>query len=75
MTASTLRPAFNGATTAIRLMSNDFPVTIFHNPACGTSRNTLALIKSAGYEPEVVEYLKTGWTRLQLEKLCSPHGR
>jgi arsenate reductase (glutaredoxin) len=34
-------------------------VTIFHNPACGTSRNTLALIREAGIEPRVVEYLKT----------------
>ena len=30
-------------------MSEDFPITIFHNPACGTSRNTLAMIESAGY--------------------------
>lgn len=34
-------------------------VTIFHNPACGTSRNTLALIRNSGEEPEVIEYLKT----------------
>lgn len=34
-------------------------VTIYHNPACGTSRNTLALIRDAGIEPRVVEYLKT----------------
>ncbi|HXI67317.1 MAG TPA: hypothetical protein VNH41_05215, partial [Steroidobacteraceae bacterium] len=34
-------------------------VTIYHNPACGTSRNTLALIRNAGVEPTVVEYLKT----------------
>jgi len=43
-----------------------FPVVIHHNPACGTSRNVLAIIKAAGYEPDVVEYLKTGWTRPQL---------
>lgn len=47
----------------------DFPITIFHNPACGTSRNTLAMIRAAGYEPTVVEYLQTGWTRPQLEEL------
>ncbi len=35
------------------------PVTIYHNPACGTSRNTLALIRNAGVEPTVIEYLKT----------------
>ena len=52
-------------------MSQDFPVTIFHNPACGTSRNTLALIRAAGYEPTVVEYLKTGWTKAQLEGLLA----
>jgi len=34
-------------------------ITIFHNPACGTSRNTLALIRNSGEEPQVVEYLKT----------------
>ena len=49
----------------------EFPITIFHNPACGTSRNTLAMIRAAGYEPTVVEYLKTGWTRQQLEQLLA----
>jgi arsenate reductase len=43
--------------------------TIYHNPACGTSRNTLAAIRAAGIEPEVVEYLKVGWTRPLLERL------
>jgi arsenate reductase len=38
-------------------------VTIYHNPACGTSRNTLALIRNSGEEPEVIEYLKTPPTR------------
>ena len=50
---------------------SDFAVTIFHNPACGTSRNTLAMIRAAGYEPVVVEYLKAGWTRQKLEELLS----
>lgn len=50
-------------------MSADFPITIFHNPDCGTSRNTLAMIRAAGYEPSVIEYLKAGWTRPQLEAL------
>ena len=50
---------------------SDFPITIFHNPACGTSRNTLAMIRAAGYEPTVVEYLETGWTRRQLEELLA----
>ena len=52
-------------------MSDDFPITIFHNPDCGTSRNTLAMIRAAGYEPIVVEYLKAGWTRPQLEQLLA----
>lgn len=38
-------------------------VTIWHNPACGTSRNTLAMIRAAGIEPTVVEYLKAPTTR------------
>jgi len=44
-------------------------VTIYHNPKCGTSRKTLELIRSKGLEPEIVEYLKTGWTKPQLEDL------
>ncbi|WP_289029134.1 arsenate reductase (glutaredoxin) [uncultured Paraglaciecola sp.] len=39
---------------------------IHHNPECGTSRNVLAVIKAAGYEPMVIDYLKHGWTRPQL---------
>lgn len=45
--------------------------TIYHNPNCGTSRNTLAAIRAAGIEPVVVEYLKVGWTRPVLEKLLA----
>jgi arsenate reductase len=44
-------------------------VTIYHNPNCGTSRNTLALLREKGVEPQVVEYLKAGWTRDQLQDL------
>src|SRR4051812_6236044 len=44
-------------------------VTIYHNPNCGTSRNTLALLREKGIEPTVVEYLKQGWTKPQLEEL------
>lgn len=43
-----------------------FPVAIHHNPACGTSRNVLAIIEAAGYAPVVIDYLKTGWTEPQL---------
>ena len=55
-------------------MNADFPVVIFHNPACGTSRNTLAMIEAAGYAPTVVEYLQAGWTRPQLEALLAGMG-
>ena len=54
-------------------MSDD-PVTIYHNPACGTSRNTLAALKEAGHEPRVVEYLKTGWDRAELKRLLDRAG-
>jgi arsenate reductase len=50
-------------------------VTIYHNPACGTSRNTLALLREHGVEPKVVEYLKVGWTRPQLDELLKRMGK
>jgi arsenate reductase (glutaredoxin) len=43
-----------------------FPVVVFHNPDCGTSRNVIAILAAAGYDPEIIEYLQTGWTRGQL---------
>jgi len=46
-------------------------VTIYHNPQCGTSRNTLALIRNAGLEPQVVLYLETPPTRAQLAQLIA----
>ncbi len=46
-------------------------ITIFHNPACGTSRNTLALIRHAGIEPHVVDYLKTPPSRDELRALLA----
>lgn len=49
-------------------------VTIYHNPACGTSRNTLALIRNAGVEPHIVEYLKTPPVRAVLQKLIADAG-
>ncbi|QCL73121.1 MULTISPECIES: arsenate reductase (glutaredoxin) [Agrobacterium] len=48
--------------------------TIFHNPSCGTSRNTLALIRAAGIEPTVVEYLREPPTREQLAKMIADAG-
>lgn len=50
-------------------------VTIFHNPGCGTSRNVLALIRAAGIEPTVVEYLKTPPDRDTLRSLARRSGQ
>ncbi|MGC2774570.1 MAG: arsenate reductase (glutaredoxin) [Bradyrhizobium sp.] len=50
------------------------PVTIYHNPACGTSRNTLAMIRASGEEPDVIEYLKTPLSREQLIALINAMG-
>ncbi len=55
-------------------MTQTFPITIYHNPKCGTSRNTLAMIEAAGYAPEVVEYVKAGWTRPLLETIVAATG-
>ena len=49
-------------------------VTIFHNPQCGTSRNVLALIRNAGIEPDIIEYLKTPPTRETLRELVAKMG-
>lgn len=52
----------------------DFPITLYHNPDCGTSRNTLAMIRAAGHEPRVIDYRKLGWSRPQLEGLLAALG-
>jgi arsenate reductase len=49
-------------------------VTIYHNPACGTSRNTLGMIRQSGVEPRVIEYLKTPPSRQELAKLIRAMG-
>lgn len=49
-------------------------VTIYHNPKCTTSCNVLAMIEAAGVKPTIVEYLKTGWTKLQLKALFAAAG-
>ena len=49
-------------------------ITIYHNPACGTSRNTLAMIRNSGTEPEVIEYLKTPPGKPTLQKLLAEMG-
>ncbi len=41
-------------------------IVVHHNPACGTSRNTIELIRASGEEPVIIEYLNEGWTRSQL---------
>ena len=54
---------------------SDADVVIYHNPKCGTSRNTLARIREAGIEPQVVEYLKDGWTKPQLKDILKKLGK
>ncbi len=49
-------------------------ITIYHNPSCGTSRNTLALIRAAGIEPKVIEYLQEPPTREELATMISDAG-
>lgn len=49
-------------------------ITIYHNPACGTSRNTLAMIRQSGEEPEIIEYLKTPPSREKLKGLIAAMG-
>lgn len=49
-------------------------IVIYHNPACGTSRNTLALIRNSGVEPHIIEYLKCPPTRAQLVSLIDQAG-
>jgi arsenate reductase len=55
-------------------MNTTTPITIYHNPACGTSRNTLALIRERGHEPQVIEYLKTPPSRETLKQLAAATG-
>ena len=55
-------------------MSAPVDIVIYHNPDCGTSRNTLAMIRNAGIEPHVIEYLKTPPSRALLEQLIARMG-
>jgi arsenate reductase len=50
------------------------PVTIYHNPKCGTSRTTLAMIRESGAEPQIIEYLKTPPTKTKLKQLIKAMG-
>lgn len=49
-------------------------ITLYHNPACGTSRNTLAMIRASGEEPVVVDYLQAGWSAERLQSLAAQMG-
>jgi arsenate reductase len=49
-------------------------IVVHHNPACGTSRKTIELVRAAGEEPVIIEYLKEGWTRPQLLALFAAAG-
>jgi arsenate reductase len=53
---------------------NAMDITIYHNPNCGTSRNTLALIRNTGIEPNIIEYLKTPPSRETLKELIAKAG-
>ena len=55
-------------------MTDEFPITFYHNPDCGTSRNALAMVATAGYAPTVVAYRTVGWTRPQLDDLFAALG-
>lgn len=60
----------------LRTSSNTMSdITIYHNPKCGTSRNTLAMIRNSGAEPQVIEYLKTPPDRATLQALIAATGK
>jgi arsenate reductase len=54
---------------------SSFPVTVFHNPNCSTSRKAVEMAREAGHKPNVVEYLKAGWTADQLKGLLARMGK
>ena len=58
----------------LRAVARRVSVTIWHNPACGTSRNTLAMIRAGGVEPQVVEYLETPPSRAALAEVVAAVG-
>jgi arsenate reductase len=68
---SIIAPSFANPTSESPAMAE---VTIYHNPACGTSRNTLALIRHAGIEPKVIQYLQTPPTQQELLRLLAAMG-
>lgn len=56
------------------MTKTDFPVTIWHNPGCSTSRKALQAIRDAGVEPRVIRYLETGWAEAELHTLLEAAG-
>ena len=56
------------------MTKTDFPVTIWHNPGCSTSRKALQAIRDAGVEPEVIRYLDTAWQAADLRALLAAAG-
>ena len=62
-------PGFHGATD-----EKTMDITIYHNPKCGTSRNTLALIRNTGVEPKVIEYVKNPPSRDELKDMIAKAG-
>ncbi|MEQ1489239.1 MAG: arsenate reductase (glutaredoxin) [Terricaulis sp.] len=55
-------------------MATKFPITVYHNPKCGTSRGVIEIIEAAGHKPQIIEYLKVGWTKKQLKELFAAAG-
>ena len=58
----------------LKTVSGYFPIVIYHNPECGTSRNVLAVIEAAGYRQQSSSICRTGWTRPQLLALFAAAG-
>jgi arsenate reductase (glutaredoxin) len=69
-----LRACHAGHSTGVLRMTASPDVVIYHNPACGTSRNTLAMIRNAGIEPRVIEYLREPPSRGELQALLDRAG-
>src|SRR6201996_1585671 len=72
--AACLRPHRNRRRPVADVRPTTMDIVIYHNPDCGTSRNTLAMIRNAGIEPHVIEYLKTPPSRTMLKQLVARIG-
>jgi len=56
------------------MSDQDFPVTVYHNPACSTSRKVVGMVRDAGHKPRIVEYLQTGWSLAELRAILGEMG-